>query len=80
MKYVQFYKVDLSGNISAALGSDGVMVLDGRWGTDRIHSEAYSQAQRLNTCLNKALVGYKVWQGRSFSDSHPVTEYRKIYP
>lgn len=80
MKYAQLYKTDVAGNISEQLGSDGVMILDGRWGNDRISIEVYYHARRLNNCLNKAIVGYKVWQGRSFTDSRPISDYKRIHP
>lgn len=59
-----------------ALGSDGVMRMDGRWGPERRIIEARKRAEQLNASLGKQIIGFKFFAGRSFSDSRPMGDGR----
>lgn len=81
MIYAEFQKMstgwngtDYSGpkEVIPALGSDGVMRMDGRWGPERRIIEARKRAEQLNAKLGKQIVGFKFLTGRSFSDSRPL--------
>lgn len=49
-----------------ALGSDGVLPLDGRWGLIRCADEARKE------CKRRGFAGFTIERGRNFWDSHDV--------
>lgn len=82
MTYAQFYHdstgwngKDYTGPVDLIemCGSDGVYVLDGRNARITQKIDAENRARILNQSLNKGIKAYKIMEGRSFSDSKPVT-------
>jgi len=61
--YAVFYKIDLAGQISELLGSDGVFRLDARRTKNHQHFEAMKRAEMLNRNLNKGIVAYRLFRG-----------------
>ena len=81
MVYAEFQKMSTGWNGTdysgpkepiPALGSDGVMLMDGRWGPERRIIEARKRAEQLNAGINKGIVGFRFMTGRSYSDSRPL--------
>lgn len=46
-RYVQFWTRQTDGRVTPALGSDGVLWLDGRWSLQTIRAKAEKQAEAL---------------------------------
>ena len=86
MKYIQFYSLS-TGYVDGTIppqydptnvkpiehcGSDGVEILDGRW--------SYANCKRwadsaMTSPKRHRMVGYRIMQGRSFSDARPMGPY-----
>jgi hypothetical protein len=71
--FAQFYKLDLSGNISEALGSDSVYNLDGRLSRENMVLEAIQWNERLKH-LNKRYTGFSVHYG-TYTNNRVVLSY-----
>lgn len=78
MIYAQFYRDPVNGKSSPVLGSDGVMVMDGRWNKATCMVAARKQAAMLNTNLNKGITGFSLEHGPSFSDSKQLMGWMAI--
>ena len=78
MKWVQFYRPDLSGELSPALGSDGVFPCDGRWSPSRCLMRADQHAAGLNRHLNKGFTHRALFYGEAFSRSTKQTQILPI--
>lgn len=63
MKYIKFLKLDLSGELVDALGSDSYIKVDGRWGKDRLIDLAFLTIQSRNINLGKNYVGFQIREG-----------------
>lgn len=50
-------------------GSDGVLILDGRLGTERMAEMARDVCQKRKFC------GYRIFRGERFSDATPISGY-----
>lgn len=71
--FAQFYKLDLAGNISEALGSDSVYNLDGRLSCKSMALEAVQRNGRLRH-LNKGYTGFSIRYG-TYSHNRVVLAY-----
>lgn len=89
MKYIQFYQMstgyvegskpprfdDANKKPIEAVGSEYVYVLDGRHNLNSCLMEA---AHRASSPRYHRCVGYKIMQGRSFTDAKPISGYVEI--
>lgn len=82
MVFAELYKqstgwngLDFSGPVVPvpALGSDGVVRLDGRLSLNNNIAVAIAAAKK-----RPGVVGLKICRGRSFSDSEPITGYISV--
>lgn len=81
MYYVEFQKMstgyiegtippqfdDAHKKLIPALGSDGVQILDGRWGRATMGRVAAQWAR------DRGFDGWQIWQGETFTRSEPVS-------
>jgi hypothetical protein len=74
-KFIVFYHTNLAGKLSPAMGSDGVLPIDGRLGNARAFTEARAQANRLHS-VKPGLLGFELRAG-SFGNSSSISP---IYP
>lgn len=70
VRFVRFYK-EHGGRVMEALGSDGVMPLDGRLGLDRCKQAAREQAARLKA-VKPDLVAFQIMAG-TYGNARPIT-------
>jgi hypothetical protein len=73
--YVQFFTFGTSGDLHEAMGSDGVLILDGRDSLDTAINDAYTQADRLKNV--KKFGGFQIRKGTGrsmFGDFRPLTQ------
>jgi len=69
MEYVQFLAVNNSGNVDNLIGSDGIMILDGRISTLRQITYAYERKEQLKN-IRPEICGYKIFKGERISDNN----------
>jgi hypothetical protein len=74
MTYVQFFRRDLSGNISEACGDRSVVILDGRWSTQ--HMTEVSTAE----CLRRGYPAWQLFRGETFCRSLPISDIHHLNP
>ena len=74
--YAVFYKIDLAGQISELLGSDGAFRLDARRTKFHQHFEAKQRAEMLNRNLNKGIVAYRLFRGECIGTMQPNDGFR----
>lgn len=86
MRFAQFYKLStgyIAGSIPPrfspdnvkpieALGSDGVLIIDGRLTLDNARAVA---AER---CKARGFIGYSIHHGETFSRSRQVAPFRSV--
>lgn len=78
MIYAQFYRDSVNGKSNPVLGSDGVMIMDGRWSKQTCCQAARKQAAMLNANLNKGITGFTLEHGPSFSNSSQLMGWMAI--
>lgn len=78
MIYAQFYRDSVNGKSNPVLGSDGVMIMDGRWNKASCMAAARRQAAMLNANLRKGITGFTLEHGPSFSDSSQLMGWMAI--
>jgi hypothetical protein len=71
--FAQFYKLDLSGNLVEALGSDAVCSIDGRLSRQNMFWQASEHIERMQA-LNKRFTGFSVHYG-TYSNNCVVLSY-----
>ena len=77
MKYhVQFMELDLENKLVEALGSDGVMILDGRNAIYNMKADAYKQFLKMNKNLH-SYCGWRIKKGSRFDNSVVISEWIK---
>lgn len=72
--FAQFYNIKLDGKIDEALGSDSVLILDGRLSIYNMENEVYKHIDRLKA-LNKGFTGFSIHYG-TFSRSRTIQAYK----
>lgn len=70
MFFAVFYHSNLAGKLSPVCGSDGVVLIDGRFSEVRANAVARAQAHRLRN-VKPHLLGFQLRKGESFSRSRP---------
>lgn len=78
MIYAQFYRDSVNGKSNPVLGSDGVMIMDGRWNKSSCMAAARRQAAMLNANLRKGITGFTLEHGPSFSNSSQLMGWMAI--
>jgi hypothetical protein len=78
-QFIVFYKADLAGKAAPALGSDGVLIVDGRFGKERTYAAAREQAQKLRK-VSPFLLGFRLYKGERFTNARPVGGIHAIRP
>lgn len=86
MRYAQFYTLStgyIAGTIPPqfgqrqpieACGTNGVVIIDGRVSLDSAHAIAQE------TCRKRGYIGWRLYEGPSFTRSHPVGSYHPALP
>ena len=69
MIFAQFYQKGTTGKLIEACGDRAVIVLDGRKTLLR------NKAIAAENCLARHYIGYRLYQGETFTRCTPVTEY-----
>lgn len=68
-QFIVFYSVNLAGKLSPAMGSDGVLPLDGRIGKPRAFAAAREQAHRLRH-VKPGIIAFELRHG-NYRNSRP---------
>jgi hypothetical protein len=71
--FAQFYKLDLSGNLVEALGSDAVCSIDGRLSRQNMFWQASEHNERLQG-IGKRFTGFSVHFG-TYTSNRVVLSY-----
>lgn len=85
MVYAEFYTnstgwngKDFSGPVTDVpmCGSDGVSILDGRYGKYRLHVQAKERLHRLRNV--RTVTGYRLMRGEKFTTAKPISDFVKV--
>lgn len=74
MIYAQFYKYDLAGNLSDAMGARSVAILDGRVASSTLGQIAEAE------CVKRGYVAWSIFKGDSFTRSHRLSGPNYMLP
>jgi len=78
-QFIVFYKADLVGKAAPALGSEGVLIVDGRFGKERAYAAAREQAHKLRK-VSPSLLGFRLYKGDRFTNARPAGDIHAIRP
>ena len=73
MRFIQYFDYDLNGDLLPALGSDAILKIDGRLALCNQVSAGMRRAWQLERI--RKYPAFKIYQGRNFSDSKPVSGF-----
>ena len=77
--FVQFYILgEKTKQLVEASGSDSVLSLDGRLSVGNCLDIAHNHIKILNNRLGKNYKAYAIFQGKTFSNSKPITSIYNI--
>ena len=71
--YTQFLVYNTNGDVSEAVGSDGVFILDGRCGRNTMIEDSRTHMRMLKR-INKYYIGFRIMKGTRFDNSTLVHE------
>jgi hypothetical protein len=74
MIYTQFLELNENGKLQAALGSDGVYILDGRNTIETMHKDAMKRFHKMKK-FHKNYVGFKIQKSSRLDDDPEILGY-----
>lgn len=72
MKYVQFFKYDLSNTLSEGCGDRSIVIVDGRLSTWNVTNIAIQEG------IKRGYVAWQVFKGEAFTRSRPISQINFI--